>query len=144
MPEDFMRYVDPLLALSPNVIFALYTVFNTSLLLLLSLLTVRARVSTSVMLGDGGQTKMQQAMRAHGNASEYIPIGLIMLLALINIGAPTWVLHIQAGTLTLGRVLHALGLHAAPGPSTGRLLGMTLTWASMLFGAGATLYFLSI
>lgn len=144
MPDEFMRYVDPLLALSPQVIFALYAAVNVALLLLLSLLTVRARVRNNVTLGDGGNQAMAQAMRAHGNASEYIPIGLILLLALINVGAPTWVLHSQAGLLTFGRVLHALGLHSAPGPSIGRFLGMILTWSSMLIGAGAVLYFVSV
>jgi uncharacterized membrane protein YecN with MAPEG domain len=144
MPEEFSRYIDPLLALSPQVIFALYTAFNVALLLLLSLLTVRARVRNGVTLGDGGKSAMAQAMRAHGNASEYIPVGLILLLALINVGAPTWVLHTQAGTLTLGRVLHALGLYSAPGPSIGRFFGMILTWISMLTGIAATLYLVSV
>ena len=126
--------LEPLLALNPNAIFALYVAVNAVLLLILSVLTVRARIATGTTLGDGGKPRMLQTTRAFGNASEYIPIGLIMLYALVVVGAPTWLLHVQGATLTLGRVFHALGLHAVAGRSTGRVLGMLLTWASLLIG----------
>lgn len=126
--------LEPLLALSPQAIFAFYAAANAFLLLLLAMLTTRARRATRTSLGDGGNAQMIQATRAHGNAAEYIPIGLILLWALINVGAPTWLLHLQGATLTLGRVLHALGLHSSTGVSLGRFLGILTTWASLLIG----------
>ena len=126
--------LEPLLALSPQAIFALYAAANAFLLLLLAILTTRARRATGTSLGDGGHTRMIQASRAHGNAAEYIPIGLILLWALVSVGAPTWLLHVQGATLTLGRVLHALGLHASAGVSIGRFLGILTTWVSLLIG----------
>ena len=126
--------IEPLLALSPQAIFALYASANAFLLLFLAVLTTRARRATGTSLGDGGNARMIQATRAHGNAAEYIPIGLILLWAMVGVGAPTWLLHIQGATLTLGRVLHALGLHSSTGVSIGRFLGILTTWASLLIG----------
>ncbi len=50
------------------------------------------------------------AIRAHGNAIEWTPV-LLLLLLLVELagGASLW-LHLAGGTLFLGRTLHALGL----------------------------------
>ena len=131
----------PLLQLDPTHIFAFYAAANAALLLILAMLVTRARRITKTTLGDGGNTRMSQAVRAHGNASEYIPIGLILLYALVLVGAPTWFLHLQGATLTLGRVFHALGLHAGAGVTLGRFVGIFLTWSSMLIAIGGTVVF---
>lgn len=136
--------LEQLLALSPVIIFVLYAAANASLLLILSVLTIIARNVTGTTLGDGGKPRMQQSVRAHGNASEYIPIGLILLFALVQVEAPTWVLHAQGGLLTLGRVFHALGLYAGPGRTIGRFLGMVLTLTSLLIGIVGIVWFAAI
>jgi uncharacterized membrane protein YecN with MAPEG domain len=133
--------LEALLTMPPVVIFALYTAANAALLLLLAMLTTRARRATGTSLGDGGNARVAQAMRAHGNAAEYIPIGLILLYTLTLVQAPTWVLHLHGGMLTLGRVFHALGLHASAGVSIGRFLGMILTWASMAIAIAGTVHY---
>ncbi len=143
MPDTLEHYLRPILELPPLTIFALYTAANAALLLMLSILTVRARVANGVTLGDGGKNPMVQAIRAHGNASEYVPISLILLYALVATGAPAWVLHIQGVTLLLGRVFHALGLHAIAGRSSGRFFGMILTWTSMAIGIVAILFYIA-
>ncbi len=127
-----MTGIEPLLTMPPVIIFALYVAANAALLLILAVLTTRARRATGTSLGDGGNARVTQAMRAHGNAAEYIPIGLILLYTLTLVQAPTWLLHLHGATLTLGRVFHALGLYASTGVSIGRFLGMILTWVSML------------
>ena len=129
------------MALEPSSIFALYVAANASLLLLLAILTVRNRLKNGVSIGDGGQTPMIQAIRAHGNASEYIPIGLVLLLALTMVDAPSWVLHLHGSLLTLGRVMHALGLYHAPGRTVGRFFGINLTWISMLIAIVGIVYY---
>lgn len=127
-----MTGLEPLLTMPPVIIFALYVAANAALLLILAVLTTRARRATGTSLGDGGNARVTQAMRAHGNAAEYIPIGLILLYTLTLVQAATWVLHLHGAMLTLGRVFHALGLHASTGVSIGRFLGIILTWVSML------------
>jgi uncharacterized membrane protein YecN with MAPEG domain len=37
------------------------------------------------VFGDGGDPEMSQAIRAHGNFAEYVPLGLI-LLGLVRAG----------------------------------------------------------
>jgi uncharacterized protein len=53
---------------------------------------------------------LRRPVRAHGNAAEWVPIGLVLLLVLEASGAGNrfW-LHLLGGSFFLGRVLHALG-----------------------------------
>ena len=71
-------------------------------------------------------------IRIHGNAAEYIPIALLMMLVYeLNGGART-TLHVCGCALVLGRVLHAAGLWNSNGPNFGRAVGQTLTWLTIL------------
>jgi uncharacterized protein len=79
-----------------------------------------------------------RAVRAHANAAEYIPAALvgITLLALFDPATPIWLLHGAGISLTLGRILHAFGLHTGT-LNFGRMMGMVLTWLSYaLIGGG--------
>lgn len=137
-------HCNPLLMLEPFNIFALYAAANAALLLFLSIIAVTRRLALGVSVGDAGNQKLTRAVRAHGNASEYIPIGLLLLLACVQSGAPPWFLHAVGASLTLGRVFHALGLHSSTGLSFGRTLGMVLTWTSMILGIVGPMYFLAL
>ncbi len=44
--------------------------------------------------GDGGFSELQVAIRVHGNAVEYVPIGLILLLFMEMNGALTRMVHV--------------------------------------------------
>ncbi len=59
-------------------------------------------------------------------------MGIILLLVMYALAANVAVIHIVGGTLTLGRLLHAIGLSRNVGTSTPRLLGMLLTWLSYI------------
>lgn len=123
----------------PLPAFAFYAALNGLLVLALAMLVVRGRVVTQTEIGDGGHAVMQRAMRAHGNAIEYLPIFLILLLALAEIAAPLWLIHAIGATGTLGRVLHAIGLSTTTGRSFGRGVGTLLTWIAILAAAIAIL-----
>lgn len=122
-------------------IVALYAGLNALILLLLSLWVTRARRSHKVLIGDGGNPALLRAQRAHGNAAEYIPIVLVLLLALAGLKASGLLLHAIGLALTFGRVLHGIGLNTSSNLSVGRALGMVLTWAALLVGAVACLYY---
>lgn len=122
-------------------IVALYAGINAAILLLLSLWVVRARRAHKVAIGDGGNPALLRAQRAHGNAAEYIPIILVLMLALAGLKAPALLLHALGLALTFGRLLHGIGLNQNSGLSVGRSLGMVLTWAALLTGAVACLYY---
>lgn len=117
---------------------ALYVGVNILILLALAFMVVRARQTHKIVLGDGGNEAAQRAIRAHGNASEYIPAALVglVLLALLDPAAPLWLLHAAGLTLTIGRILHGIGLNTGP-LNIGRMAGMLLTILSyLLIGGG--------
>ncbi len=119
---------------------ALYVVANAFIMLVLSMLVVRARVKTGTPIGDGGNPAMMGIMRAHENNTEYVPVPLIMLIAILMLGG-TWLpIHVVGGTLTIGRILHGIGLSRHTGPSLLRLIGMVLTWLSMIIGIVAVVF----
>ncbi|MDX2274751.1 MAG: MAPEG family protein [Hyphomonadaceae bacterium] len=117
---------------------ALYVGVNILILLVLSYLVVAGRRKHKIVLGAGENRDFERAIRAHANAAEYIPAGLvgIVLVALMEPGAPLWLLHASGISLTLGRILHGIGLHTGV-LNAGRLFGMVLTWAAyLLLGFG--------
>ena len=59
---------------------ALYAGLVAFLLIKFSWEVVRLRTQYRVGYGDGGFRELQGAIRVHGNAVEYVTIGLILLL----------------------------------------------------------------
>ncbi|GAN00175.1 hypothetical protein U91I_03840 [alpha proteobacterium U9-1i] len=124
---------------------AIYAGVNILILLVLAVLVVAGRRKHKIRLGDGGNEEFSRAVRAHANAAEYIPAGLVGLLfvALMEPATPLWLLHGAGISLTLGRILHGIGLHTGV-LNAGRMLGMVLTWTSYaLLGGGLILAGLS-
>ena len=116
---------------------ALYAGVNILLLLVLAYVVVAGRRKHKIRLGGGGNQALERAIRAHANAAEYIPAGLvgIVLLAWFE-ASPLWLLHASGISLTLGRILHGIGLNAGE-LNLGRQLGTALTWlAYLLIGCG--------
>jgi uncharacterized membrane protein YecN with MAPEG domain len=117
---------------------AIYVGLNILILLVLAYLVMAGRRKHKIVLGSGDNRDFERAVRAHANAAEYIPAGLvgIVLVALMEPAAPLWLLHASGISLTLGRILHGIGLHAGA-LNAGRMLGMVLTWACyLLLGVG--------
>jgi uncharacterized protein len=118
----------------------LYAALSTLLILILSARVILYRRSHKIGLGDGGDVEMHRRMRAHGNAIEYLPFGLILLLVLeINQTAPLW-LHVFGCVLLIARFAHAWGVSRHSGISPGRLLGVVLTFAVLAVMAGLLLW----
>lgn len=106
------------------------------LMVFLSFRTIFTRRRLAVSFGDGGHAELTAASRTFGNAAEYIPPCLVILVLLALLGSqPVWV-HLIGGGMLLGRILHAFGLARAKQPSFGRMSGMLLTQAALVFGAG--------
>ncbi|WP_404355653.1 MAPEG family protein [Methylotuvimicrobium sp. KM1] len=76
-------------------------------------------------LGDGGEPELQAAIRAQGNATEYIPISLILLVLLELSGAHAALVHSGGIAVLVGRILHARGLLTES--LRYRILGMQVT-----------------
>jgi uncharacterized membrane protein YecN with MAPEG domain len=120
---------------------ALWVGLHLVLLLVLSVLVVRQRRAHGVVLGDADIPALALAVRAFGNATEYVPAGLIAIVTLAVVGAPPMIVHIAGLTLLLGRIAHAVGLSRSGGASFGRTAGVTLTWLAYILGAVALLFY---
>jgi uncharacterized membrane protein YecN with MAPEG domain len=129
---------------TPLAMVAFYAALNALIMLVLGMLVVRARVRTRTEIGDGGDPALLGPLRAHANNTEYVPIALILLMLLYALGCNVVVIHIVGGMLTLGRLLHAFGLSRNVGASAPRLIGMVLTWLSILIAIAVTLWFVLI
>jgi len=114
---------------------ALYAGLLGLLVLALAARVVQGRVQGQIQFGDGGNAGFIQRQRVHGNAVEYVPIGLVLLLLAELNGSSPLVLHTIGGTLFVGRALHAFGLSQSTGTTPGRFVGTILTWLAIL-GAG--------
>jgi uncharacterized membrane protein YecN with MAPEG domain len=119
---------------------ALWVGLHLFLLLILSLLVVRQRQRHKVMLGDEGVPELAQAIRAFGNATEYIPPALVGLGALALVDAHPLEIHVAGLTLFAGRVVHAVGLSGSGGATFPRAIGMLLTWVAYVFLGAALLF----
>jgi uncharacterized membrane protein YecN with MAPEG domain len=117
------------------VISVFYLGLNALLLIALAIHVVYVRVKLKVIFGDGGEPAMQRAIRVQGNALEYVPMVVVMMLALEMSGLNPQHLHGIGLGLTLGRLLHAVGLGRGQGTSAGRGLGTLITWAVFIYAA---------
>ena len=118
---------------------ALYAGLLALLLLVLALRIIRLRWKLRVGIGDGGDRTMLRAVRAHGNAAEYVPITLLLLLAVeLNHGNPL-LLHACGAIFVGSRLLHAIGLTRSGGPSWPRTAGTLGTMAVVIVLAVAAI-----
>ena len=119
---------------------ALYAVLGALLLIKFSYDVVRLRRVYRVSYGDGGFTELQSAIRVHGNAVEYIPVAILLLLLMEMNGAETWMVHICGGLMIAGRLMHYYGFHNRL--VRWRRLGMNATWGALLLMIVANLRFM--
>ena len=120
---------------------ALWAGLHLFLLLILSVLVVRLRQKHKVALGDEGIPELARAIRAFGNASEYIPTALIAIAVLAIVEAPPLAIHVAGFVLFAGRLVHAVGLSNSGGASIPRALGMVSTWLAYIFIGVALLFY---
>lgn len=109
---------------------ALYVVFGALLIIKFSLDVVRLRRQYRISIGDGGVSDLQLAIRIHGNAVEYIPLAVLLLVVMEMNGADIWLIHLLGLFFFFGRLLHAWGLRSRT--MLWRRNGMILTLLTLL------------
>jgi len=119
---------------------ALYAGILALILLGLSANVSRLRRQAQIGIGHGDNPALERAVRVHGNFTEYVPLGLLLVALCELNGAPVWSLHALGAALLVGRILHAVGLGGSAGVTLQRLFGTTLTWLVLLFGGLTCLY----
>ena len=120
---------------------ALWTGLHLILLLVLSVMVVRLRQKHKIALGDEGIPELARAIRAFGNATEYVPAGLIALAVLAMNEDSALAVHIVGLLLFAGRLAHAIGLSNSGGNSLPRAIGIVLTWIAYIFAAVTLLFY---
>jgi len=104
-------------------LFALYFVH-------LAFAVIRLRKANQVSLGAGGVAELEQAIRAHGNFAEYVPLGLILLGLFESHSVHPVFVAVLGGLFALGRFLHAQALSKAN--LKFRVRGMILTFGTLV------------
>lgn len=100
------------------------------------------RLSQKLSLGDIPDNGiLQRKIRAHGNFAEYVPHGLLFVVALELMDAPAWIIWLLGSVLTVARIAHAYGVITKYGPSIGRATGFFLTWFVYVVGSIACFYY---
>ncbi len=115
------------------IITGLYAGLFAILLLCLTLNVVRLRREHKIGLLDEGNIALRKAIRMHGNATETIPILLILMGVAESNAASPLLLHIIGSVGLFCRILHAFGISKSSGVSKGRLFGMLGTCLVILF-----------
>jgi len=98
-----------------------------AIFLRLSFAVIKLRRSKKISLGSGGNDELERAIRAQGNFAEYVPLALVLLACFEVNGAPWWLVAIPGAVLTVGRLIHAKGIHELPPNFGKRVFGMVLT-----------------
>lgn len=124
----------------PVPITAVYAALLGLLVVLLSVVVIKLRRSLRVGIGDGGNRDLQRAIRVQGNATEYVPLFLMLLAVFeLNHGSPLF-LHAMGAVFFLGRMLHAWGLYGTAGASTARVIGTIATMSVLVSMAVANIW----
>ncbi len=126
------------------VITAIIASILTLLFVKLSFAVIALRRKHRVSLGSGGHEDLERAIRAQGNFAEYVPIGILLIACLELNRAPWWLVVIPGVALILGRLIHAQGINSPPTNLAKRILGMKLTFITLiglaLFNLGWAIY----
>jgi uncharacterized membrane protein YecN with MAPEG domain len=121
---------------------AIYAALNSLILLVLSYNVGRHRGRTdSLEPGATGDAILTRAIRAHGNAAEYMPLAMIMLIALALLGAPVVLVHALGASFTVGRIFHAAGMFRENHPNNIRFIGNLMTGLVYLIGPISCIYY---
>jgi uncharacterized protein len=104
----------------------------TIIFIKLSFAVIGLRRKNKVGLGSGGHEDLERAIRAQGNFAEYVPFGIILIACLELNGAPWWLVALAGITLIIGRLFHAKGINTPPPDFSNRVLGMKLTFNTLI------------
>jgi len=118
-------------------------VYAAVLGLLGAILTVNVivnRARHNVLYGDGGVPALTQAIRAHCNFAEQVPLALILVGLVEAFAWRSAVIHGLGVVLLVGRLLSAWGLATTMTLSFGRQAGATLTVIVVVVASALILY----
>ena len=104
-------------------------------LLVLSGRVIAAVRAKGISLGDGGDGDNLALIRSQANFAEYVPMILILIGFAEAGGASDAWIHGLGGTLTVGRIIHPLGMSPEAKPNPMRFVGTVSTLLVLLISA---------
>lgn len=110
--------------------FVIGVALNGFMLLIFGLYVSINRMKYQVSLGDGGNKRLNNAIRTHANGVEHVPMFFLQVLALEFLATTDTTLAILVTVFTLSRVVHAVGMFG--GPFICRRIGATITYLAHL------------
>lgn len=113
--------------------FAIFVSTNGLIIVALASLVSWRRIRLRVPHGDGGLIPMKQAIRAHGNAAEHVPLMGLIVLALCAQQADQNLVAALVLGFTVSRLLHPLGMLGTA--FWARRLGATPSYLAETIGA---------
>ena len=124
--------------LGKKMVSSLYIVFNALILLKISVEVIKLR--TQYQYGDSSFYELQTTIRVQGNAMEYIPISMLLLLMMEMNGAPVWAIHLCGLIFITARILHYFSLKHRE--YTWRHFSRITTFNSMILMILVNIYYL--
>ena len=109
------------------VVSSLYAAVLALIGVVLTARVILGRVRTGVQAGDGGDAALGQAIRAHANFTEQVPIALLVLVLLDAAGTSGGIVHAFGALLVTARLVSAWGLSRSLGATPQRQAGAGLT-----------------
>jgi uncharacterized protein len=101
----------------------------------LSIRVSSMRGNARVMIGSGGNERLERAIRAHGNCAEYVPLALLLLGFMELQRNSSYLLHVLCLMLIAGRLLHAYAISQVNETMALRITGTLLTQAVLIIAA---------
>jgi uncharacterized membrane protein YecN with MAPEG domain len=115
----------------------LYGGLSALLVTLLGINVSLMRMRTQLLAGAPLPPREMMKVRAHGNAAEWVPLGILLMLVLELGGARSMWLHLLGGGFLFARLLHAGGfLFRIPTSA----IGATLNYLVLTGMCGYTVY----
>jgi len=116
------------------VVTAIYAIVLTGFFLVLSWRVIATRRGEQITYGDNDSKRVHARIRAHANWAEYVPIALLLMFLAEYQGISVLWLHVYGIILTVGRVLHGVGMAFVPRLFQLRVYGMLLTLIALPIG----------
>lgn len=102
---------------------SLYAIPLAVIFIVLLFQVIMLRSNMALSIGDGGSEALLERIRRHGNFVEWVPMVMVLMILAEGQGTGAIWLHIAGALLTIGRVLHPLGLKASTSVHPLRIAG---------------------
>jgi uncharacterized membrane protein YecN with MAPEG domain len=121
-------------------VLSLYAALFALFFVVLSVRTLRLRRKLRIAIGDSGSETMLRAMPVHSNFAEYVPLSLLLILLVETQGAQPLLVHGLCLCLFVGRLCHAFGVSQLRENYGYRVVGMALTFSTLVTSAAYLLF----